>query len=168
MPSPTATSSVRSTGPAGKSRGASASSTARATSAIRAATFWPKDRATRAHARSVVAEMHSGFAALRRHWSFDIVRERTVPLDDEGKRNIARIFEVWAECRARYAVDGPYLFGSYTLADIFYAPVVSRFRTYGLKSIPPIATEYMDTMWKLPLLQEWIAAARIEIADTPA
>ena len=127
--------------------------------------LWPQDRATRAHARSVVAEMHSGFAALRRQWSFDIVREKQVPLDEEGKQNIQRIFEVWAGCRTRYAADGPFLFGGYSLADIFYAPVISRFRTYGLKTIPPFAVQYMDTVWKLPLMQEWIDAARMEIAN---
>jgi glutathione S-transferase len=128
--------------------------------------LWPQSRATRAHARSVVAEMHSGFAALRRQWSFDIVHEKHVPLDEEGKENIQRIFEVWADCRASYAAGGPFLFGSYSLADIFYAPVISRFRTYGLKLIPPVAVEYMDAVWKLPMLQEWIAAARVEVANT--
>lgn len=127
--------------------------------------LWPEDRATRAYARSVVAEMHSGFAALRRQWSFDIVREKTVPLDDDGKRDIERIFELWSTCRTRYANQGPFLLGQYCLADIFFAPVISRFRTYGLKSIPPIAAEYMDAMWGLPLIQQWIAAARVEVAN---
>ena len=133
--------------------------------------LWPQDRAARAIARSVVAEMHAGFSALRRQWTFDILREKTAPLDDEGKHDVARILEVWTDCRARFGRqdDDGFLFGNYTLADIFYAPVVSRLRTYGWKDLPPVATAYMKTIWDLPAMQEWIAQARAEVsAETAA
>jgi glutathione S-transferase len=122
----------------------------------------PEPRAARAHARSIVAEMHSGFPALRNPWSFDIAREHEVALDAEGRDDVARVLEIWGDCLERYG--GPFLFGRYSLADIFYAPVVSRFRTYGLGGVPRPTAEYMQRIWDLPAMQEWVAAAQQEIA----
>src|SRR5580704_18292981 len=95
--------------------------------------IWPEDRARRAHARSISAEMHSGFAALRNECGMNLHRPvRAVKLSDEARANVARIQEIWAECRARYGQSGPFLFGAFGAADAMFAPVIHRFRTYAV------------------------------------
>lgn len=121
--------------------------------------LWPADRSRRAHARSIVAEMHSGFLALRQQWSCAFLERRTQRLDRAGRRDVERILEIWTDCRSRYSTDGEYLFGAYSLADIFYAPVVSRFRTYGFTDLPAAAARYAQTVWRHPDVVEWIDAA---------
>ena len=105
--------------------------------------LWPEDRSARAVARSVSAEMHSGFAALREHLSMDIARSIPMPAVPEPARpDIARIQAIWKDCRKRFASEGgggPFLFGGFTVADAMYAPVATRFRTYGVK-----LTDYGD------------------------
>src|SRR3569832_4453 len=95
--------------------------------------LWPEDPADRAHARAISAEMHSGFAALRNECGMNLHRPvRAIELSDEARANIARVEEIWAECRKRHGQSGPYLFGNFSAADAMFAPVVHRFRTYAV------------------------------------
>ena len=97
-------------------------------------TIWPKDRSDRARARMVAAEMHSGFASLRTECFVDIRARRSgVRLSPATQQDIARIKDIWAECRMNRTKSGPYLFGDWSAADAFYAPVVTRVRTYGIE-----------------------------------
>jgi glutathione S-transferase len=119
------------------------------------ARLWPQDAALRAHARSVSAEMHSGFAALRDECGMNLHRPvGAKALSANARADIARIQESWAECRERYGKLGPYLFGAFSGADAMYAPVVHRFRTYAIEVSPEIRN-YMATMMALPAFQEW-------------
>ncbi len=124
--------------------------------------FWPKDDAARAMARSMVAEMHSSYLALRRQCPMNIRRQaRNHEIDDEARADILRILTLWAEARARFGRGGPFLFGSFGAVDIIYAPVVSRFLTYGV-GVPGFAIAYMQAVWEHEWLQQWIAAAESE------
>jgi glutathione S-transferase len=130
--------------------------------------LWPREREARAVARCAAAEMHSGFAALRRDMPMD-VRRRTVQAPSaDVAADIARICALWAECRARFGEGrGDFLFGDFTLADAFYAPVASRFVTYGVE-LPDTAQSYVDTVMATPALRAWADAAGQEpwvIAD---
>src|SRR3954452_6423116 len=126
------------------------------------ARLWPEDRASRAHARSVSAEMHSGFAALRNECGMNLHRPVGArALSADARADIARIQESWAECRERYGKLGPYLFGAFSGADAMYAPVVHRFRTYAIDVIPPVR-DYMATMMALPAFQQWSSAGLAE------
>jgi glutathione S-transferase len=126
------------------------------------ARLWPDDRARRAHARSISAEMHSGFLALRNECGMNLHRPvRAIPLSEDARANIARIEQIWTECRARYGEFGPYLFGAFSAADAMYAPVVTRFRTYAIE-LGQEAQAYIETMTALPAFQEWTRAALAE------
>jgi glutathione S-transferase len=119
------------------------------------ARLWPEARASRAHARSISAEMHSGFMALRNECGMNLHRPiRAIPLSDDARTNVARIQEIWADCRARYGTQGPFLFGGFCGADAMFAPVVHRFRTYAIP-VKPEAQAYVDAMTSLPAFQEW-------------
>jgi glutathione S-transferase len=119
------------------------------------ARLWPEDRARRAHARSISSEMHSGFMALRNECGMNLHRPvRAIALSDDARANVARIEQIWIECRARYGELGPFLFGTFGAADAMFAPVVHRFRTYAVP-VAPEARAYMDTMMALPAFQEW-------------
>ena len=127
------------------------------------ASLWPRDARMRAHARSIVAEMHSGFAALRTHMPMDI-RSRHAGRGEAALRredvaaDVTRIHSVWSECLAQ---GGPMLFGSFSIADAFYAPVVTRFDTYGVK-LSPLLAAYSESVLALPPMQQWISAAKAE------
>jgi glutathione S-transferase len=124
--------------------------------------LWPEDRATRAHARSISAEMHSGFVALRNECGMNLHRPvGAVPLSADAKANITRVEEIWRDCRARYGSGGPFLFGAFSGADAMYAPVVHRFRTYAIE-VGPEAKAYMETMMALPAFREWTDAGLAE------
>jgi glutathione S-transferase len=126
------------------------------------ARLWPEDRASRAHARSISAEMHSGFAALRNECGMNLHRPvKPIALSDDARANIARIQQIWSECRERYGKAGPFLFGAFTGADAMYAPVVHRFRTYAIE-VAPAAAAYMETMIALPAFQQWTQAGLAE------
>ena len=117
--------------------------------------LWPDDVAARAHARSVCAEMHSGFVALRNECGMNLHRPiRPVALSADALANVARVQEIWRECRTRYGAKGPFLFGRFGAADAMYAPVVHRFRTYAVE-VTPETRAYMDTMIAMPAFQEW-------------
>ena len=102
-----------------------------------AADLWPQQREARAHARAIAHEMHGGFLPLRRNCPMNMRRTRgPIDLPADALANVARIDEIWTDCRARYG--GPFLFGAFGAADAMYAPVVSRFRTYDV-AVGPIA-----------------------------
>jgi len=124
--------------------------------------FWPKDEAARGMARAMVAEMHSSYIALRRQCPMNIRRRVTgVQLSDDSVHDTVRILGLWAEARARFGKGGPFLFGTFGAADIFYAPIVSRFLTYGI-GVPGFATAYMQAVWEHDWLQQWVQAAEDE------
>lgn len=124
--------------------------------------LWPDAAAARAHARSVCAEMHSGFMALRNECGMNLHRPvRPMTLSADAEANIARVQEIWRECRTRYGANGPFLFGRFGAADAMYAPVVHRFRTYAIE-VTPETRAYMDTMLALPAFQEWTRDALAE------
>jgi glutathione S-transferase len=119
------------------------------------ARLWPEDRASRAHARAISAEMHSGFMALRNECGMNLHRRvEAKSLSDDAKANIARIQEIWAECDTRYGKIGPYLFGEVSAADAMYAPVVHRFLTYAIE-LSPSARAYVEAMQALPAFRQW-------------
>ncbi len=124
--------------------------------------FWPKDETARGMARAMVAEMHSSFRSMRQELPMN-VRKR-IALDDvsdDTRQDIVRILTLWAEARARFGKSGPFLFGTFGAADIFYAPVVSRFITYGV-GVPGFAQAYMQAIWEHDWTQEWISASEEE------
>jgi glutathione S-transferase len=123
--------------------------------------IWPVEPTARALARSVSAEMHSGFAALRSQMPMDIRSKHTVPTTEELTRDIERIEEIWRECRARHSRGGDFLFGAWCAADAMFAPVVTRFRTYGVQ-LSRGAQQYADSVWKWPVLQDLVAEAAAE------
>jgi glutathione S-transferase len=124
--------------------------------------LWPEDRARRAHARSISAEMHSGFVALRNECGMNLHRPiGAIALSADAEANVARIQQIWIECRERYAKLGPFLFGAFGGADAMFAPVVHRFRTYAIP-VAPGALAYMDTMLSQPAFQEWTRAGLAE------
>ena len=121
--------------------------------------LWPADPMARAHARSITAEMHSGFADVRRQLSMDITgRFPTPALEDATRQQVARIIEIWTDALSRYR-DGGFLFGHFTIADAFYAPVVTRFITYSVQ-LPAQAAEYCQKVNALPAMQEWTEGAQ--------
>jgi glutathione S-transferase len=124
---------------------------------------WPKDPAARAVARSVSAEMHAGFSALRNAWPMNSrAHNRRVPMTPPVKADIERIEAIWADCRSRFGTSGdPWLFGEYSVADAMYAPVVLRFNTYGTH-FSDDTRSYMKAVIEDPLMQEWLDAAKIE------
>ena len=126
------------------------------------ARLWPEDRALRAHARSISAEMHSGFLPLRNECGMNLHRPiRAVALSADARANVARIEQIWIECRERHGRLGPFLFGKFSAADAMFAPVVHRFRTYAI-AVKPEARRYMDTMMALPAFQQWTKAGLAE------
>ena len=121
---------------------------------------WPADPAARAVARSATAEMHSGFAALRRAWPMNIrARDRRVTPDAAVLADLRRIDELWTECRRRYGAKGPWLFGEYSIADAYYAPLACRLRTYGMDGVGGMSRAYLDAALAEPMLAEWTAMA---------
>ena len=129
--------------------------------------IWPREIATRAIARAISAEMHSGFQQLRETCPMDLFARKPMETYPEGvEHNIRRIVQSFRECRAVHKGQGPFLFGAFTAADAMYAPVCSRFRTY----VPDLsrfgddgtAAAYVDAIFALPGMAEWEAGAREE------
>jgi len=126
---------------------------------------WPAEVAARAHARSISAEMHSGFQALRSSWSMKAAaRGLDAPLGPAALADVTRIDEIWSRCRGEHPSGGPWLFGRYSIADAMYAPVVLRFDTYGAR-VSSSARGYVETALQDPHLQEWIRGAELELAE---
>ena len=126
------------------------------------AKLWPADVRARAHARSVSAEMHSGFTALRNTMPMKI--RESLPMakvPDDVQKDIVRITSLWTDCRERFGARGAFLFSAFSIADAMFAPVVTRFRTYGVK-LSGAAGSYAESLWSMPAMQEWVAAAKAE------
>lgn len=124
--------------------------------------FWPADDAARGMARSMAAEMHSGFSNLRRELPMNVRRIiDSGPLSGEVKTEIDRIMVLWAQARARYGGTGEYLFGDWCAADIMFAPVVTRFVTYQVP-VPPFAATYMEAVLAHEHVVDWIELAQDE------
>jgi glutathione S-transferase len=124
--------------------------------------YWPEDEGARGMARSMAAEMHSGFANLRRELPMN-VRKSFPPkkLDEPVRDEINRILQLWAQARARFGGTGDYLFGNWCAADMMYAPVVTRFITHGV-AVPNFAGVYMKNVLSHPHVTEWIDKAQDE------
>jgi len=123
--------------------------------------LWPGDSSARAWARSVCAEMHSGFASLREEFSMDLkLRDVRAP-SAATAADILRIDAVWREGRARFGKDGDFLCGAFGIVDAFWCPVAFRFRSYGVALIGT-ASAYLNALLALPAMREWDAAAHLE------
>jgi glutathione S-transferase len=121
--------------------------------------LWPADPAARAHARSICAEMHAGFQALRARMPMNL--RKSLPGKGRGRDvddDIARVCAIWADCRARYGDGGPFLFGQFSAADVMYTPVATRFRTYAVE-LDDVARAYVDAVLMRPDFVEWHEAA---------
>jgi glutathione S-transferase len=127
------------------------------------ARLWPELPAKRAEARSICAAMHSGFAALRAALPMEFARRLSAPvLSKEVQQDIAEITRFWRSALSRVGSDGPFLFGTFTIADCMYAPVVSRFATYGI-AVDRDLQCYCDRILEIPAMQDWLASARNEV-----
>ncbi len=126
------------------------------------AALWPEDTRSRAIARSVCAEMHSGFVGLRAALPMDMRADmHRAVLDEAVQADIDRIEELWTYCREAFGRDGHYLFGRPSLADAFFAPVASRFKTYRVE-LTDVAKHYVETIHEWPAFVEWREAALVE------
>jgi glutathione S-transferase len=129
---------------------------------VGSARYWPEEEGARGMARSMAAEMHSGFANLRRELPMNVRKSfPPVTLTEPVKEEIDRILQLWAQARARWGGTGDFLFGEWTAADMMYAPVVTRFITYGVP-VPPFAGSYMKAVLSHPDVSEWIDKAQDE------
>lgn len=132
-----------------------------------AARLWPEDPAARALARSVAAEMHGGFQALRQNLPMDLQRKVDDPARIAPARaDIDRVSALWRDCRRRFGAAGangagPFLFGGFSVADAMYAPVVGRFRSYSV-ALDPVCAAYAEAITALPAMREWAAAGAAE------
>ncbi|GBQ67875.1 glutathione S-transferase [Ameyamaea chiangmaiensis NBRC 103196] len=129
------------------------------------ASLWPDGRIARAHARSIASEMHAGFRALRIAMPMilgRLDRPRATPLDADVLADIARIDALWSDTHARFGANGPFLFGAtFGIADAMYAPVVSRFLSFGVR-LSPAAHAYAQAVRRHPLMERWYAEAAAE------
>lgn len=129
--------------------------------------LWPKEERARAIARAIAAEMHSGFFPLRDEWPMKFSTENLKsPPSAAVSENIERISDIWETSRRDFGAraGGPFLFGAFSIADAFYAPVVSRFVTYGPAALPPLAAEWFDMMRALAAMHEWGEGAKAEVS----
>lgn len=125
--------------------------------------LWPRGAAARAFARSVCAEMHSGFVPLRSNLPMNLRRNQPLAeLPGDVVDDIARICALWQECRQRFGQDGPYLFGHVSIADAFFAPVAARLRSYQV-ALPADAESYVNTIYQWPAFQRWYRAGLQEL-----
>jgi len=125
--------------------------------------LWPADAEMRAHARCVSAEMHSGFDELRAQMPMNCrAMGRRVSLPDELTNDIDRVIAIWTDCHRRYGEIGPWLFGDFSIADAMFAPVVLRFRTYGI-NLNESAGYYPRRLLESEAIQKWLAACESEV-----
>jgi glutathione S-transferase len=124
--------------------------------------LWPETAEARRVARSICAEMHSGFQALRGAMPMNIrSRHPGKGMTPESRKDIDRVIALWTDCRERFGGAGNFLFGRFSIPDAFYAPVGMRFHTYAVK-LPPVAQAYCEAVQALSAVREWIEAARRE------
>jgi glutathione S-transferase len=133
--------------------------------------LWPADARARRIARSICAEMHAGFRSLRSDMPMNIrASQPGKGMSPAVQKDIDRIVAIWQGCRERFGRGGAFLFGRFGVADAYYAPVATRFLTYGV-SLPPVAQQYAHALLALSAVQEWMAQARRETefvrADEP-
>jgi len=133
------------------------------------AQLWPADPAVRAVARAATAEMHSGFGALRNACPMDLALRTEMELDEAVSADVRRIVELWKACRSKHGKGGPWLFGKWSIADAFYAPVATRFRTYGV-DLAAHGDDGTAALYNLTLLndahfRQWEREAIIDQAD---
>ena len=122
----------------------------------------PKDRAARAQARSVAAEMHSGFQTLRNECPMNVrAANRRVPLTPQLQADIARVDEIWSGCRESYGAGGRWLFGDFSIADAMFAPVFFRFQTYGA-ALSAASQSYLEHALSDTAVREWQDASTQE------
>ena len=127
------------------------------------AALWPADPQRRALGRAAAAEMHSGFASLRGECPMDLALRTKVDLSEATSDDIRRIVHLWNDLRGRFAADGPFLLGAWSIADAFFAPVATRFRSYGIRlsdfGDTGAAGAYCETLLETPDYLEWETAA---------
>jgi len=124
--------------------------------------LWPEEVVARGRARAICAEMHSGFAAMRNHMGMNC--ELSLPgaiFQRDVQADVARVLDIWRACREAHQAQGPFLFGRFSVADAFFAPVTRRFVTYGTP-LPAVARHYVETIAALPAMQEWLTEALSE------
>jgi len=130
------------------------------------AALWPADLERRALGRAAAAEMHSGFPSLRGECPMDIGLRTVIDLAEATRDDIRRVVRLWNDLRERYAADGPFLLGAWSIADAFYTPVATRFRSYGVKPSDfgdtGVAGAYVETLLETPEYLEWEKAALTE------
>ena len=134
------------------------------------ARLWPEDRGARAAARSISAEMHSGFQALRNDMPMDLISQLPMPKVSEAlSNNIRRVVAIWHDTRTRFSAGGPFLLGAFTNADAMYAPVATRFHTYEVPldqfGDDGTAAAYVEEIYAMPAMTEWMAGAKIEMRE---
>ena len=124
----------------------------------------PQDQHARAISRSISAEMHAGFAPLRQHFPMNCANRITDrEITAEVQADVDRILTIWRTCRQEFGAEGGFLFGQhFTIADAMFAPVASRFVTYGVP-LDSVSQDYVETLWSFPSMQEWLAAATAEV-----
>jgi glutathione S-transferase len=124
--------------------------------------LWPSDPFVRAEARSYSAEMHSGFPAMRERLTMEFARKFPAPWNDAARADVARVIASWEHALSRHSDSNGFLFGRFSIADAMYAPVVSRFITYGVE-VPAIVRGYMDRVMALPSMQDWMKDSQAEV-----
>jgi glutathione S-transferase len=130
--------------------------------------LWPSDTRAQAVARAACAEMHAGFRSLRSAMPVNI--RASLPgkgMSPAVERDIARIVALWSDCRSRFGSSGALLFGHFTVADAYFAPVATRFITYEV-ALPPATRDYVEAVRKLSAVAEWMVAAKRETAFVAA
>ncbi|KGD93870.1 glutathione S-transferase [Achromobacter sp. RTa] len=129
--------------------------------------LWPQDARARARARSLAAQMHSGFGAMRQALPMNVEAHLPgIDFPEAALQDISRIHAIWQDTRAEFGGGGPFLFGAFSIADAFFAPVVSRFTTYGIAAAGSVR-DYMDAVLALPAMQSWMQDARAEATFVP-
>ena len=128
----------------------------------------PADKAARAIARAICAEMHSGFEALRHNMPMNCrARLPGKGMTSAVQADIDRITAIWRDCRQRFGTEGSLLFGEFTIADAMFAPVALRFVTYAVP-LDNVSQQYVEAILALPAIQEWLRAAEAEAEKLPA
>jgi glutathione S-transferase len=129
--------------------------------------LWPAEPRARMLARCVATEMHSGFLELRYAWPMNLRRPKgRRPLDGAAAAHERRVIEIWRQCRRQHDAGGPFLFGRFTAADAMYAPMVTRFDTYG-GTLDADVRAYVDAVLDTPAMRQWYAEAAQEPWSEP-
>lgn len=128
---------------------------------------WPGEIRERSQARSISAEMHAGFTALRSEMPMNIRARRTIEPSAAALRDIQRIDEIWSDCRKQAGSRGKWLFGEFSIADCMFAPVALRFMTYGA-DLSEASRTYMESILEHPGIVKWMTAAKTETEIIPA